>query len=503
MATKKKTTTDKVAEALNAIPDDYIIDEVVSEYNSRGYAKVLLGGKSAVMVPNEVEDPISKLKQIKYSYYRPHELRNFLSHERVKLGKRVVAKFDVWSQDRNCSHYSEVTFKPWFKPENKPRLKEKEFNIWTGYAVEPVNHNIVYPYLTHIIRKISYFNPEFEKWIWDWFAYNYQYPERKTDIAIVLRGTEGTGKGILSSLNLAIHGNHGSSYTQTSQVVGKFNAHHEGQVFEVYNEAMFAGNAQDNNALKGLITDLELSIERKGFDVERSVNYINAIMCTNHDWAVPAGSESRRYAVFDLNKIDEFEALVVRDFTDENGEVFKVGDSWLQYHPEEENENLIRVNNFYAEFALEVQRKEIREQYLYDMTTRPITGRKPSENAPVTEALRDQRLQTLQDDSTVSWLLSLYVDKPTILDKTSGLRYELAQGVPMKVIYDDYLNHCKEMCAGKFTRLSLVMFNKKLISMGAEKTRVGMHRDRALLLSLNSFNKLVKKLGIYSGTEKD
>jgi hypothetical protein len=81
-------------------------------------------------------------------------------------------------------------------------------------------------------------------------------------------------------------------------LVGKFNLHLYTICFIFADEALFAGDKANADALKGLITDPDMFVEPKGVNGFLARNYLNIMMGTNNDWAVPAGPNARRYAVF-------------------------------------------------------------------------------------------------------------------------------------------------------------------------------------------------------------
>ena len=65
-------------------------------------------------------------------------------------------------------------------------------------------------------------------------------------------------------------------------------------------EGYWAGDKAGEGALKALITEPTLTIERKGVDAVSAQNYMRVIMASNNDWMVPAGMEERRFCVLDV-----------------------------------------------------------------------------------------------------------------------------------------------------------------------------------------------------------
>lgn len=463
------------------------------------YAKVMRGGKCLIMEQATEIDDLTGLEKTVYVFHNPKEFMALKSHELVTVGQSLKPKFKVWFDHPKCRTYDKISFKPFYK--TPPKLLSNEFNIYSGFAVEPVNHGLNYPHLRHLIKKLCNRNFEHEKWFYDWFAFCFQYPERKSEVAPVLRGDEGTGKGSIGAFWLSLLGNHGGAITQSSQVVGKFNAHQQYLKGAVLTEAFFAGDKQANGALKALISDYDLSVERKGFDVEFGKNYLNVLMTTNETWAVPAGTTSRRYAVFDLNKVTDVDCLVIKDFEQQTDSYetnyFHVGDSYMDFSKGDNGKDwiskaglggyVIAVGDFYTELAKEIHDKATKEQFLFDMLNRDIQGFYPNRNIPMTEALMEQRLHTLRDDTVATWLTELFMDgcEFTITrfegskDDTKFTEFKSIEGIPSNDLYDNYIHFCNKSKSSGFKQVGKIPFTRRLAALGSKSCWVKGERGQS------------------------
>ena len=112
---------------------------------------------------------------------------------------------------------------------------------------------------------------------------------------------KGTGKGILGRAIVKAFGAHGLQLLQRSQLTGKFNAHHAlcGLLFS--DEAVRPDRAEDDNVLKGIITEDTIQIERKGADIVTMRNPLKVILASNNSKIVQASEDERRYAVFEVS----------------------------------------------------------------------------------------------------------------------------------------------------------------------------------------------------------
>ena len=129
-----------------------------------------------------------------------------------------------------------------------------------------------------------------------------QKPWIKPEVALVLRSKEGTGKTIIVQMLLDIFGVHGFTTAQKDQVAGRFTGHLFDKVLVVLEEAFFAGDPAAVALAKALVTNSTLGYEAKGKDAFSAPNYAHVITFTNHDWAVPAGADARRWMVLDVSE---------------------------------------------------------------------------------------------------------------------------------------------------------------------------------------------------------
>lgn len=305
---------------------DTISCPAVAFFEGKKMFIALRGGRCLVGQLKQEFDVETGLTRSFYTWTLPQEVAKMNKHLTILEGKRLVEMFDKWFKSQNATRYESIQFIPY--KDTPPKLPDGTLNLYTGYAVKPVNHGIKYHRITFLIRHFTNGVGLHFEWVLNWIAFNFQLPHKKAGVAVVLRGSEGTGKGLLGRLFLLIHGMHAAALTNPDHVVGRFNAHLETLVFAVLTEAFFAGDAKTNGALKALLTDKELMLERKFQDAEPSKNYLNCLMTTNEDFAVPAGATSRRYAVFDANKVEGLTHIVTKTFSfqveGKNGEPLKL-----------------------------------------------------------------------------------------------------------------------------------------------------------------------------------
>lgn len=180
------------------------------------------------------------------------------------------------------------------------RTPEGFFNLWRGWAIEPVPGD--WPTLRyHVSQVLCDGDDKHASYVLKWIAWMFQNPDKRAEVAIVFRGGKGTGKGVLGRALRTACGQHGLHISSSKMLVGDFNSHLRDCIFLFADEAFWAGDKQGEGSLKRLITEDTLMIEAKGRDAVQVRNMLHVLMASNEDWVVPTSIDERRYAVFDVS----------------------------------------------------------------------------------------------------------------------------------------------------------------------------------------------------------
>jgi len=174
------------------------------------------------------------------------------------------------------------------------------YNIWKGFAVEPKKGSWK-KYKQHILDVLAKGEEEFSEYILAWMAQVVQHPERQGYTAIALRGGQGVGKTTFAEWFGSLFGSHFLILSASGQLTGRFNAHFHNAILVFSDEAAWPGDRSGIGALRRMITEDTLAIERKGVDILTVKNHTHLILASNADWVVPAALDERRFAVFNLS----------------------------------------------------------------------------------------------------------------------------------------------------------------------------------------------------------
>jgi hypothetical protein len=138
---------------------------------------------------------------------------------------------------------------------------------------------------SHIFDVLASGNKEFADYIFRWLAWTIQNPDKQAEVALVLIGAKGAGKGTLARCLKPIFGAHAFQVTSREEVIGQFNGHLQDCILFVADEAYWGGDKRCVGRLQGMITEPALSIERKGIDIFQVRNYLHVVMLAEPGWA--------------------------------------------------------------------------------------------------------------------------------------------------------------------------------------------------------------------------
>lgn len=268
------------------------LKDLVAEFNKR-YMIVNEAGKALIYEP-----AFNSILQRRY-----HNRLGFEDFKKLHLNRtvEVTDKFgnpvpaqaaSAWLHHQRRRQYIHgVTFDPSGNHQDPQVL-----NLWQEFQVVPKvgDWSLMKQHIFEVICASSH---EHHDYVMSWMARMLQFPDQQGEVAIVLKGTEGTGKGLLARALLRILGQHALAISHAKHLTGNFNAHLRDCVFLFADEAFFAGDKAHVGVLKALITEPALTIEAKYANAVQAPNYVHVLMASNEDWVVPASISARQFMV--------------------------------------------------------------------------------------------------------------------------------------------------------------------------------------------------------------
>jgi hypothetical protein len=194
----------------------------------------------------------------------------------------------------------EIVFEP---KEPSARSVTGKHNAWSGYAVEPQRPTGKQRRFVRHLREIICKGDKIKfRYLIRWLAFLVQHPDKNPETAIVLKSAhEGTGKTTVNYALCKIFGGHALTISDKGRLFDRFNSTLETVVLLAADELLWAGDRATADALKSLITGNSIVLEVKHGARWSIPNRLHIIMTTNHEHAIQAGVQDRRFFVLEVS----------------------------------------------------------------------------------------------------------------------------------------------------------------------------------------------------------
>lgn len=246
-------------------------------------------------------------------YKNKESMKMFFSNQNLYIitngDKRIkLNPFTLWLESRKRNTYEGITFDP-IRYYNPRKEKYPDYNEYYGLKYEREHVKDVLPleetasFFEHIKKRWCKNDLKLYKYVLDWFATIVQKPGYKMKSAIVLKGLERCGKGIIVQIIKDILGSnlfyHPSS---ANEIIGQFNSGVANKLFIFLDELSWGGNKEAEGVFKKFITESTIEINAKFEHPYTYNNCINVIIASNKDWVVPVGYTSTRWQVIEVSE---------------------------------------------------------------------------------------------------------------------------------------------------------------------------------------------------------
>jgi len=308
----------KIDEAIQKASDEKEYEKAQILYNKtvnaikndlNNYFAVINGtAKPYFMIRQVNKDPlgikyIEYIRQTKQAFKDSYENKKCWPFPTTTKGrpKKAHPWVDIWIDwDNRRSYQSEIFQNPSLSCPSKSLNIFHGFNISRELANEKGTQDVSH-FFDFIKTSWCGGNEKESKWAIDWLAHIIQNPIVKMLSAIVLRGEEGIGKGmIVQKLGEIIGPQFFIQPASIDDVLGTFNGIVANKAVVFLDEMVWGGDKQKSGILKKLITESKSSINEKNLPQRPTTTVFNLIISSNEDWIVPAGNNARRYMMLDV-----------------------------------------------------------------------------------------------------------------------------------------------------------------------------------------------------------
>ncbi len=251
---------------------------------------------SYVVTPDGAKAAIKPAKGAPPVFYSEGALERLFRNREISYGDgKKLKPATLFFYDRERKTFDGTCFDPASAGE------EHKFNIWTGFAAEPAKGD--WSLLkTHIRDLLCGGDEELFAWFMTWIASPFARPDVKVPSSVAVRGEQGTGKSKLFDWLREAMGCAALKVSQGKHLVGSFNAHLDGKLLLVCEEAFWAGDKAAAGVIKDLITSENLTVEAKFENAVTRPNRLAVAFISNNDWIIPTdGKDARRFLVLEAS----------------------------------------------------------------------------------------------------------------------------------------------------------------------------------------------------------
>ena len=238
------------------------------------------------------------------SYSKDDKMYKYMKSVRLwttkfeKNKKKTVYLYDIFNKYESMLTVRGVSF----NSDDK-----RVFSVFQGFkwkVLDRYNWDVIAPYMNLIKEVICDNNDETYEYILNWISVIVQKPGFKTEVALVLKGLQGIGKGTFTDILCELFNGYSSpNVTDITELTGTFNSVVENKMLIILNELKNCGEERGANwnALKSIITENEIRINEKNMARRDGENVANFIFVTNNAFPVKIENGDRRYLVLRAN----------------------------------------------------------------------------------------------------------------------------------------------------------------------------------------------------------
>ena len=200
-----------------------------------------------------------------------------------------AAEMFEYEGKRMLNSYRESGVRPW-----DGRVDGVEGGIEGGMGVE--NDPVIAAFLAHLKFMIE--DEREREIVLDWMTWIIQNPGSRVNWALLIQGTQGSGKSFLANVLQWVLGINVRMLDPTA-ISGRFTAWAQGALVNVVEEIRISGENRWAivDRMKPFISNTTVLIEEKGRDHRTVPNFTSYLMLTNHKDAIPLVKDDRRYCV--------------------------------------------------------------------------------------------------------------------------------------------------------------------------------------------------------------
>jgi hypothetical protein len=161
-----------------------------------------------------------------------------------------------------------------------------------------------FPNIERVLRHITVDETNYD-WLLKWLAHIVQFPTTKLPTSVVLKGSQGSGKGIFYKFIIKyLFGDENVNQVSTDTFKRGWGDTFRNKLFVNFDEFTLIKGKDDEHIerLKSITSENEVTLSIKGQDSVKVENFCHFLFTSNKNNPIPLQKDDRRYTIFDQPK---------------------------------------------------------------------------------------------------------------------------------------------------------------------------------------------------------
>ena len=220
--------------------------------------------------------------------------------------KKPVFDIQKWLEDPNRKAYNKMEFEPYL---NEDTTSKDIYNLFRPFSSTYINkkdrHPNVQAFMEHLTVNMCNNDSVAAKWLFNLFAWRFQFPNKLPKCGVVLKGLQGSGKDRTIDILHLIIGKENDYIHRTSEIkelYGDFNSALKHKLVVQCNELEGKTGCEYKEKLKDTITRSLNTINEKNMKPYKLKNLALVLVCSNNLTPIQIPFDDRRWVVFQTGR---------------------------------------------------------------------------------------------------------------------------------------------------------------------------------------------------------
>ena len=215
--------------------------------------------------------------------------------------------FDLktWMADPTRRSYEYMDFIPYVNEDKYNMEKDPDiYNTFRPFTAEYIEDKTqrddVQPFHHHLLTNVCNENKESYDWLLRVVAYKLQFPNKRPDVGLILKGKQGAGKDMFINFieeMMGLKNDYCHRTADPTEIFGTFNLAVKNKLIVQLNEMEGKDGMQYKEKLKNIITAEVHTINEKRVKQYKLLNYVFLIICSNNPTPILISPDDRRWVL--------------------------------------------------------------------------------------------------------------------------------------------------------------------------------------------------------------